>query len=198
MCVGVVGLTWSLAVTPPNRELSTARALARHEFPHHVFKLRRKAIVRGRPVERLRPAFPGYVFLVAQDQWLLLHEMGISYFVERRLPEGIVEGLLGGAVDEDVLPINDAPSLRFRVGQQVLIRGQGLLAGQIGLFQHLVDEVNCIVLLEWLGRWVPMLVDERELTGDIDAEEMAKKDRKWHRRKRHGRHRRGVSDPSVN
>ena len=180
-------MTWSLAVTAPNRELSTSRALTRHEFEHHIFKLRKKMIVRGRPIERLRPAFPGYVFLITQGQWTLLRErFGISRFVERMLPGEIVEGLVRGADDEDVLPVAEAPSMRFRNGQRVVIQWTGLLAGQVGVFQHLVDEVNCIVLLEWLGRWVPMLVDERELTGDV-AGGKSNEDRKWHRRRRHGR-----------
>jgi transcription termination factor NusG len=179
---------WSLAQVQPNRELSIARALTRHEFPNHVFKVKKQSVSRGRHVDHMRPAYPGYIFLVVGNAWQTLRErFGITRYVHRDLPPGIVPALVSTADTNDVLPIVDMPSMRFSHGERVRVQGTtSLLSGQIGIFQHLVNETDAIVLLPWLGRWVPTLLDERDLVSLIEhpnKSESSKRGRKWRRRK---------------
>ena len=55
------------------------------------------------------------------------------------------------------------------------------MAGQIGVFQHMLSEHDAIVELDWMGRMVPAKFDERDL---IDGAHRKKK-----RRKRYPGHR---------
>jgi hypothetical protein len=100
-----------------------------------------------------------------------------------------VPALVSTADDQDVLPISEAPSIRFKSGDRVLIQGTSPLAHQTGIFQHLVTETDAIVIIDWMGRWVPILIDERELASFESAAdpEPSKASRKWRRRKRRQR-----------
>ena len=56
-------MTVSLAITAPQAEFRVARALEQRAIPHRIFKIRKQLAFRGRPVERILPAFPRYIFL---------------------------------------------------------------------------------------------------------------------------------------
>lgn len=185
----IASVAWSLALTPPNREFATARALTRYEFPHHVFKIRRRVARRGREHSRLYPAFPGYIFVAASDAWDFLRERcAISRYISRQLPSGIVPALVASADAEGVLPTAELLHPRFRAGQPVRIRGASLLAGHAALFQNLISDTDAIVLIDWMGRWVPITVDERDLVSEVISRRSS---RKRQRRRRRDRRRSG-------
>jgi hypothetical protein len=176
-----------LAVTAPNREFVTARKLAKLEFDFHLFKIRRRGIFRGRPIDKLAAAFPGYLFVAARDQWDLLRERcGIARYVHRNLPISTVPSLVAKADIQDILPSIEQPS-RFSFNERVVIRGASLLAGHLGVFQNMVTEFEAIILLDWMGRFVPVAVDERDLIRLTETP----KGRKRRQRRRGKRARRG-------
>jgi transcription antitermination factor NusG len=176
-----VGLTrssivpWSLGITAPNREFVVASKLDKWGFPNHVFKLKRCIVHRGFRAMRFKPAFPGYVFLDPRACWEpLREEFGIIEFVrsgERvaELPETIVVSLVRIAMqigdEADVLPVEE-PRSRFCQGDKVLVRGMTLLAGQWAVYQHALEDEQAVVLIDWMGRWVPVALDERDLVGE--------------------------------
>jgi hypothetical protein len=173
-------IMWSLAITAPNREFVVSRALERWAFQHHVFKIRRRIVHRGAAADRLYPAFPSYIFLVTNGYWEALREVfGILEFVKQgervaELPAATINSLLRVAGADDVLPVA-APPARFQTGDRVAIRGMSLLAGQCATFQHQLTEDQSIVLIDWMGRWVPIAIDERDLCADQQAKPHARR-----------------------
>lgn len=168
ICTGGFVIVWSLGITAPNREFVVARALDKWGFRHHVFKIKRRIVHRGIAADRLFPAFPSYVFLITDGCWEPLRAVfGIIEFVRAGdrvavLPSSIMNSLLKVAGPEDVLPIAE-PAARFRLGDRVLIRGMSLLAGQHATFQHQLADGQTVVLIDWMGRYVPVAIDERDL-----------------------------------
>jgi hypothetical protein len=189
-------MPWALAISPTNRELSIARSLTRWNFPNLVFKIRNRIVRRGRLVDHVRPAFPRYIFCDPLDKY---HQMrarfGIVDFVrddgERiaTVPDHALKSLRDIADDEDVLPSPNKPSARFKLGDRVMIRGSTMLAGYPAIFQHAVDESRAIVLIDWMGRWCPVGVDERDLENELTEAPRRK------RRRRRGRNRNHIEAP---
>lgn len=163
-------MSWSLALTPPSGEFRVARTLRQREIPHHLFKIRQRTAYRGITRDRLLPAFRGYLFIAASNQWDFLRDYcGVSRFVSRELPSGIVPSLVGLADSNDVLPTVEIPSCPFKQGQRVHIHGMSLLAGNVAIFENLADNDSAVVLLDWMGRWVPVLVDLRDITSELSG-----------------------------
>jgi|SRR5215831_4403889 len=161
---------WQLLTTAPHAETHVASMLSRFDFPHWLFKYRRRLAHRGRIVERLAPAFPGYIFVQARNAWEFIRGLhGASSFVEfgdgiADVPEHVVTGLVAAADAEGVLPISDevASSSRFKCGDRLRIRG-GPASGYNAIFQHLMHDDRALVLIDWMGRWVPINVHEADL-----------------------------------
>jgi hypothetical protein len=176
-------MAWALATTQPHREFAAARALTRHDFDFHLFTIRKRVAVRGRNADRFYPAFPSYLFVSASENWDFLRDRClITSFVSRALPAGVVPALVAVADDKGCLPTPDVTSERFKTGEQVMIGGMSLLSGTVAIFQNMVDEFSAIVLVEWLGRFVPTTIDERDLNAEISSSRT--------RRHRRGRRRR--------
>jgi len=175
--------SWSLAITPPNRELSISRALSRWHYEHHVFKIRRHGVFRGRVADRLLPAFPGYLFVVAQKQWYLLRTIfGVVDFIGHGTPIGLAVNSLMRVADENgVIPTPEIQS-RFHAGDIVIIK-DGPFASQRAKFLHAVDETRVCIEVDMFGRYVPFPIDERDL--DLETHDKPKPRRKRrHRRSR--------------
>jgi hypothetical protein len=191
-------VTWSLAVVAPSSEFRVASVLERWKYPHHVFKVRRRVCRRGRTYDRLFPAFPSYIFIAANGLWWELRERceaiidfvrGDSGYVAI-LPDATLTSLLARS-SNGVLSLPEIPA-RFHQGERVLIRGAGPLAGQTATFQHLIDENSALVEIDWLGRWCPVNIDER----DLDHEHEAPKPGRRKRRRRRRRHNRAADPPA--
>lgn len=144
--------------------------LTRLQFPNRVFWIKQRTVRRSCVVESLAPAFPGYVFVAARGCWSIIQSViGVSGFVRQGgevalLRSSVVEGLTGQASPEGILPESALPvSQRFKSGDQVRIYGATAAQGTTGTFQKLVDVGQAVVLIDWMGRWVPVSVDERDL-----------------------------------
>lgn len=183
-------MPFALAISPTNRELSIARALTRWKFPNLVFKIRTRAVHRGRLVDRLRPAFPRYIFCDALDNYAHMRaRFGIIDFVrgdDQRIaivPDEALTSLRDVADHDGVLPTPDKSSTRFKSGDHVMIRGASMLAGHPAIYQHAVDETRAVILILWMGRWCPTAIDERDLENETKPPEAPRRKR----RRRRGR-----------
>ena len=56
---------WWVLHTRPRQEKSLARSLHEARVPYYLPQVRRRSLVRGRPLDSHLPLFPGYVFLLA-------------------------------------------------------------------------------------------------------------------------------------
>jgi len=161
---------WSLAVTPPNRELPISRALSRCNYDHLLFKIRRRGMHRGRPRDRLVPAFPGYVFVAARGAWDAMRNIfGIVDFVGHgHLVERAMNSLVEIADENAVIPTPERTSQRFKRGDRVLVyNDQDFRKSGRAVFCHLTDDGKALVLLDWVCGQVPASVDERNLVLEV-------------------------------
>src|SRR5215469_1079413 len=181
---------WSLAITPPNRELPISRALSRWNYDHLLFKIRRRGMYRGRACDRVAPAFPGYMFIAAQGAWDRMRNIfGIvdfiahGHFVERAL-----NSLIEIADENGIIPTPERTSQRFKRGDRVLVyNDQDFRKSGRAVFQHLTDDGKALVLLDWVCGQVPASVDERNLVLEITPTPRRKRRHRPRRRNRHMR-----------
>jgi transcriptional antiterminator RfaH len=154
---------WYVAHTHPHAEHRALEHLRRQGFSVYLpryRKLRRHA----RRVETVRaPLFPGYLFIsmdIARTRWRAIRStLGVRNLVcegERPVPvpPGVVEEIQAREDAEGDVPVEDN---RFRAGEEVRV-SDGPLTGQIGWFQRALERDRIMILLELLGRRVPLTV----------------------------------------
>jgi transcriptional antiterminator RfaH len=177
---------WHLLAIGPNRERGVIRELERLQYAFWIFWRHVQRAVRGRYIDTLQPAWPGYVFIRAHGAWDEIRDIkGTIDFVRfggepARVSDSVIAGLLARAPD-GILPV-EPKKARFGFGERVRIKGSGLLAGHAGIFQYVVDDHRVIVLQEWLGRFVPIELDENDIEPEPPAKNKCRKRR--HRRRR--------------
>jgi hypothetical protein len=183
-------MPFAIGISKPACEFRVARQLSKYNFPHHVFKIKRRIAIRGRARDRFLPAFPTYIFVGnIEQQWEFLRERcGIVRFLHREIPPGIVPGLVAMVDANGVFPTTETLSRRFKSGQRVRIIGTSALAGQLATFERMIDNDIALVLIPWLGRSVPLSLDERDLMPENHSGVT--------RRKRRGRRNRRRSNPA--
>jgi len=149
----------------PNMEASVSRALTSLNFDHWIFRIRRRAVHRGQIIERSAPAFPGYIFVYARNAWMTIKNIiGVCGFVRfcgqvQDVPLRVVEELLAQVDENGVLAwqLPEYEDAGFRFGETVSVfLSQGVtLQGQ---FQHLLSPDRAVIMLDWMGRAVPVSV----------------------------------------
>jgi len=206
-------VTWSLALAAPNAEGSISVALSQRCIPHHIFRIKKKAVRRGRVVELLVPAFPRYVFVPYEQCGTIASDpehggvTGITGLVRfgayeqgpEQVTDAIVTELVSRCPDgNDVLPTptdsNDPTAIDLKFGDRVRVMGdQNLVFGSIGVYRERVSPGKASILLPWFNGMVQTVVDE------ADLEKIPQKiERKRYRRGRRGRARREVmATPSA-
>src|SRR5215831_555924 len=180
---------WSLATTPPNRELPISRALSRWNYEHLLFKIRRRGMHRGRAHDRLCPAFPGYIWLVANNAWDTLRDVfGIVDFIGHgHLVERALKSLVEIADENGIIPTPERTSQRFARGDRVIVyNDQDFRKNGRAVFQYLTDDGKALVLLDWVCGQVPASVDERNLVLEVIPAPRRKRRRRPRRRNRQG------------
>jgi hypothetical protein len=80
-----------------------------------------------------------------------------------------------------VLPTPEQPA-PFESGDRVLVRG-GPMSGQIALFDRMLDNAKCVILVDWLGRYCPVscFVEDLLKQPNAVAPKPPKKKRRRHR-----------------
>lgn len=151
---------WYVVKTKPRKEDQVLRLLSRQGIEVYLPKIRRRKRAGDKPWE---PLFPGYLFAaLALDggegvmaRWIpgvayLLGYGGMPWPVPEELLARIKARLATGAAG---LPP------RFQPGQRVLI-DEGPFAGLEAVFEGTLSPVGrCWVLLEILGRSVPVQIE---------------------------------------
>jgi len=176
--------SWTLALTQPGRELTIAKRLDLYNFPVFLPKILARVCLRGRLTDRLRPAYGRYIWLDTKSRF---HELRTAFGIVDFLKSGpivdlAVNGLMAVAPN-GILPTPQIPS-RFARGDRIVVRGNGLLTGQHGVFDRMLESEKAIVLVDWFGRLCPIPV----LLDDLLAEpkvtpKPAKRKRRRHRRR---------------
>jgi transcription antitermination factor NusG len=186
---------WVLVVTQSNVEQAVVAKLAQLQFAHHLFMLRRNAVVAGRVVEQLAPAFPRYVFVDPEEQWREIKELnGVAHFVRfgdnapEVVSDTVVDRLVAATLN-DVFPAAVEFS-KFRVGDKVRICGASPFWGNEGIYSHSLGDMRAAVLIDGMGRKMSISLDERDIELVVRRN---KRKRNGTRRRREAQRRRYLS-----
>jgi transcription antitermination factor NusG len=181
---------WSLAVTAPNAERIVSVDLARLSYDHIWFKRRCSAVVRGRVVEQVRPAFPRYVFVRAEQSWAVLRDvgkvLGLVSFGEHVaiLSQPIIDQLRNRCEGSDIFPDEPIPE-PFTRGDRVIITGYGPVSGHQAIYEQITEHGKLRLSFDWFGRLVPIDVDSRDVSGIVSAPKLGKRKRRSRKGRRH-------------
>jgi transcriptional antiterminator RfaH len=179
---------WTLAVTHPNSEHLVSEDLRRLSYDHICFKRRASAVYRGRVVERILPAFPRYIFIHTELCWDVLRDatkvLGLVMFGERIgvVPQPVVDNLIDRCGGSDVLPPEAIPE-PFQRGDRVIVGGYGPASGHQAVYQGVAEDGRLRLEFEWLGRYVPVDVDSRDVSVISSPPPTKKRKRRRHSRK---------------
>jgi len=126
---------------------------------------------RGQIKAHTEPVFPGYVFARTTGQWrFLLGTFGVrSLLMTGDLPSTLSDKEIrrlkaretDGVVMLPRLPTNKLRAMRK--GVRVMVKGENALAGMYGVYDGMGPQQRCKVLLDVMGRTVPMLVASDQL-----------------------------------
>jgi transcription elongation factor/antiterminator RfaH len=154
---------WSVVQTETQRENVAAHFLQQGGFETYLPKIKAQ--------QRIVPLFPAYLFVRVIDHWYdinntigvvqLLHAGDQPAKLKDKIVDSIKSRERGGIVK---LPDPN----RLRPGQQVRIK-RGSFEGHCGIYQGMSGKQRERVLLELLGRSVPVDV----ATADVDPLQLA-------------------------
>lgn len=156
----VGGLRWYAVNTHPNSETRAVTNLERQGWHCFCPNIARSSRYGRRVTTRMKPLFPGYVFIhldTATSRWRAIDSSsGVRGIVKvgeqpAPLPEGIVEALIamtdsGGKVTF-ASTLEEGDSVRFVAGP---------LTGMIGRLEQLDASGRVTVLMQLLGRDTPI------------------------------------------
>ncbi len=155
---------WYVVHTKPNGENLALANLDRQGYRAYMpqyLKRRRHA----RRVDWVRsPLFPRYLFValdVTRDMWRAVNStFGVNHIVchgekPTPMPSGVVEDLLSREDENGMVPLNAKRD--WRKGERVRVL-DGPLSEYQGFFERFSDEERVILLMDMLGRQVPVRV----------------------------------------
>jgi transcription antitermination factor NusG len=128
------------------------------EIEHRIFFLR--------VGDAIKPIFPGYVFVNVDNFDFMRTISNILGFVRT---DGqavnvahVVEQLDRESRGSNILPHTIRP--RFKEGDLVQVQAIGHVAfSRVGKFQRYMDSNRAVVLMAWFDRFVPTVLDQRDL-----------------------------------
>ena len=159
-------LTWALVETRPNSELSVGRRFIRQSFHHHLFLHEVSRVRGGRRINYLRPAFPRYIFIEADDIWRrVLDTEGVLRFLPDHLKRPyvidpiVIDGMLVRAPNH-IWPYQQ--HARFLFGDRVRFTPDSAnpLYGHEGIYQYAPAPGRACILVPWLGALRPTELGE--------------------------------------
>lgn len=165
---------WHILLTEPGQETTAAAGLIARRYAPYLPTFKRSERARGGAKRRVveRPLFPGYLFLLIDRAQADLRSARI-----RAIP-GVRDWLMVGTSaecrailsDREMVEVKKAdarinrqkPKLPFDVGSKVEI-DDPLWVGQLGTIEQLDDHGRVRVLIDLLGRKVPVHIDVGDL-----------------------------------
>jgi transcription elongation factor/antiterminator RfaH len=167
------GERWYAVHTLPLREAYAQGHLRNQAFRTFLPK-RRKTVRHARKLRAVEAAFfPRYLFVVldlTRHQWRSVNgTFGVSRLVMRGdephpVPCGLVEALIAMADADGILQFGQ----QLKIGSPVRLLA-GPFAEQLAVLDHLDDSGRVRVLLDILGRQVPITTDSNNLLPLIEA-----------------------------
>jgi len=160
------GSRWYVVHTQAGRESFAAGHLERQGFTAYLPRCRQQRRHARRTTQVLAPLFPRYLFVrvdFARDRWQSINGThGVHHLVcmgdrPSAVPDGVVEAIRARETEDGMIDLPQDPLLgqTFAPGETVKITA-GPLADQAGLFDGLDASARVVVLLDMLGRKVPV------------------------------------------
>ena len=154
---------WSVAQTETRRETTAARFLSDQGFTTYLPRIKVKKLV--------TPLFPGYLFVRIETHWWSVNQtIGVIHLLTAgdspaQIRDNIVDAIKakerGGIVR---LP----PPQGLRIGQQVRVL-KGSFEGHVGLYDGMSGKDRERVLLDLLGRKVPVDFHKQDIAPTPDV-----------------------------
>jgi len=155
---------WYVVHTQPHGEDRARLNLERQGFEVYLPKYQKRQRHARRVEHVRRPLFPRYLFVrfdPERAQWRAINgTIGVAHLVSHgdrpvAVPDKIVDAIKARHNDDDLVVLHSPHS--FRPGQKLEII-DGPLVWHSGLFQRLNDNQRIVLLLDLLGRQVPVTV----------------------------------------
>ena len=178
-------------MTAPNRENHVATLLRVFRFDYRIFCVQRRVVIRGIVTDRPEPAFPNYIFVAAEGCWDQINEIiGVIGFIKHGGLDHTVADLDAQVTERGLLPWCEQEHVksRFIAGDKVRVLN-GSACGYHGVFHSQLAHDRALILLDWMGRLVPVSLDDRDLLLDIPPPKtnISRKRRRRHRSRRRRR-----------
>lgn len=160
----MTGGYWLVAKTKPQRELWAAENAQRQGFNCY---LPQTAPPERAPKQKARAhfLFPRYLFVYTEGRWrCLLSTFGIAGLVMAGecpavMPPREIERIKAREDEHGLVRLAQAPTARFKEGDAVRVR-EGTFSGFTGIYANHSSHDRVKVLIEYLGRTVPVLLGE--------------------------------------
>jgi transcription antitermination factor NusG len=153
---------WSVAQTETRREGTAARFLADQNFTTYLPKIKVK--------QRVTPLFPSYVFVRIIDRWWSVNQ---TIAVIRLLTAGDQPAQIRDSIVDTIKAkerggiVRLPPPQGLRVGETVRVL-RGSFEGHIGLYAGMSGKDRERVLLDLLGRKVPVDFHKADIVSTPD------------------------------
>lgn len=157
---------WSVVQTESQREQVAADFLRRDGFESYLPKIAIKSSKNGIKRERVVPLFPAYLFVRIHEQWYGIRwTIGVIRLLTfdgmpAQLNDSVVTTIQKRESADGIIRLPKAGGLR--VGQKVKI-SQGSFADHVGIFDGMSGQDRVRVLIELLGRSVPVDLARRDI-----------------------------------
>lgn len=163
-------MVWVVAQTQPKQEQLAAEYVQRQGYTTYLPRFREEVRENGKWVTREGMLFPRYLFVQVVNRWRwLLGTRGVRSVVmmgegPALLHHSIIRELKSRETRGYVVLPRKQRSARFRKGQRVI--GEAAIGTVAGLYAGMDDNERETVLVNMLGRNVPMSVESGSLRAD--------------------------------
>jgi transcriptional antiterminator RfaH len=158
---------WAAARIQPRREALALHCLALSGFQVYLPRLRERRVSRGRRITVTPPLFPGYCFVVIEQQW---HAARWSFGVTALIMDGVAPARVPDLVIADIRAreVRGAVELPAASGMQIGERvrvTRGPFQGHLGLYAGMKPHARVEVLLAMFASQQRVIL----LKGDVEA-----------------------------
>jgi len=164
------GLHWYAVQTQPHAETKALAHLQRQGFATYLPRYLRRRRHARRVDTVAAPLFPRYLFVaidMAVQRWRSIRStVGVSQIVSVGdtpvpVPQKVIDAIRHREDQAGFVRLDTRP--RFVAGEKVRILN-GVFAESLGLFERVTDSERVAILLDLLGRKVPVVLDAGMIT----------------------------------